>query len=131
MKRSHLIILLMVGALVGTLIGTFTSTSRSVNFEQALAEPGVEFKVSGTLHKETPVIYDPELDAGITTFHMADKSGKVVEVHLHKSQPQGLLQSESIDLYGKFVDGEFHASEMLLKCPSKYNENNHVISEAG
>lgn len=131
MKRSHLIILLMIGALVGTLIGTFTSTSRSVTFDQAFEEPGVEFKVSGTLHKEKPVEYDPEEDAGLTRFHMADKDGKVVEVHLHKAQPQGLLQSESIDLYGRVVNGEFHASEMLLKCPSKYNSENHLISEAG
>ena len=35
--------------------------------------------------------------------------------------------SESIDLYGSAVGGEFHATEMLMKCPSKYNENNHVL----
>lgn len=129
MKRSHLIILIMVAALVGTLIGTFTSTSKSVSFAQAFAEPGTTFKVSGTLHKEEPVIYEPEIDAGLTTFHMNDKEGGTHKVFLHKAKPQGLMQSESIDLYGKVIDGEFHASEMLLKCPSKYNNENHLITE--
>lgn len=129
MKRSHLIILVMVAALVGTLIGTFTSTSKSVTFAKASDEPGTTFKISGTLHKNEPVIYDPEVDASLTTFHMEDKEGAVQKVHLHKAKPQGLMQSESIDLYGKFIDGEFHASEMLLKCPSKYNSENHLITE--
>jgi hypothetical protein len=26
---------------------------------------------------------------------------------------------------------EFHATEMLMKCPSKYNEQNHVLLEDG
>lgn len=129
MKRSHLIILVMVAAIVGTLIGTFTSTSKSVTFAKAAEEPGTTFKISGTLHKNEPVIYDPEVDASLTTFHMEDKEGAIQEVHLHKTKPQGLMQSESIDLYGKFIDGEFHASEMLLKCPSKYNSENHLITE--
>jgi cytochrome c-type biogenesis protein CcmE len=30
-------------------------------------------------------------------------------------------------LYGSIVGEEFHATEMLMKCPSKYNENNHVL----
>ena len=29
-------------------------------------------------------------------------------------------------------NGEFHATEMLMKCPSKYNESNHVlVNETG
>ena len=43
----------------------------------------------------------------------------------------GLENSESIDLYGSVVGDEFHATEMLMKCPSKYNENNHVLMGEG
>ena len=48
-------------------------------------------------------------------------------VVLNQPKPTGLENSESIDLYGSVVGEEFHATEMLMKCPSKYNENNHVL----
>jgi cytochrome c-type biogenesis protein CcmE len=46
------------------------------------------------------------------------------------AQPQGLLQSESIVIDGSYKDGAFHASDMLLKCPSKYNSENHLIADS-
>jgi len=128
MKRSHIMSLLLVAILVGTFIATFTSTSRSVGFAQAANIPGEECKVSGTLVREQPVIYDPIVDPTKTVFHMEDKSGAKCKVILEKAKPTGLENSESIDLYGAMVDGEFHATEMLMKCPSKYNESNHVLS---
>ena len=36
MKRSHILSLLLVAALIGSFIATFTSTSRSVNFAEAM-----------------------------------------------------------------------------------------------
>ena len=61
---------------------------------------------------------------------MTDKAGNTREVLLKESKPTGLEQSESIDLYGKVVDGRFIATDMLMKCPSKYNEDSHSLAEA-
>ena len=127
MKKSHIVSLILVAALVGTFIATFTSTSRSVGFIEAESMVGEECKVSGTLVREEPVVYDPETDPTLTVFLMEDKSGARRSVRLLKAKPTGLENSESIDLYGTMKDGEFHATEMLMKCPSKYNENNHVL----
>ena len=99
-------------------------------FARAFAEPGIEFKVSGTLDTEHPVLYDPEVAVAETRFHMRDKDGEVREVILNKAKPTGLEQSESIDLYGRVVDGTFIAGDMLMKCPSKYNEQSHSLAEA-
>jgi cytochrome c-type biogenesis protein CcmE len=124
--------LLFIAILVGTFIATFTSTSRSVGFTDAAMAPGEECKVSGTLVREEPVIYDPIVDPTKTVFHMEDREGKTCRIVLDKAKPTGLENSESIDLYGSMVDGEFHATEMLMKCPSKYNESNHVlVNETG
>ena len=127
MKKSHIISLILVAALVGTFIATFTSTSRSVGFAEAEHMFGEECKISGTLVREEPVMYDPETDPTLTVFLMEDKSGARRPVRLMKAKPTGLENSESLDLYGTMKDGEFHATEMLMKCPSKYNENNHVL----
>ena len=131
MKRTHIISLLLVAALIGSFIATFTSTSRSVNFAEAEQFTGEECKVSGTLNTDYPVEYDPEIDPTKTTFHMYDATGASKRVVLQQPKPTGLENSESIDLYGSVVGDEFHATEMLMKCPSKYNENNHVLMGEG
>jgi cytochrome c-type biogenesis protein CcmE len=131
MKRTHIILLLLVAGLMGTFIATITSTSRSVGFNTAFQDPGVEFKVSGTLVTSEPIEYDPQVNTGLTKFHMMDKEGVIREVWLEKAKPTGLERSESIDLYGKANGDHFRATEMLMKCPSKYNEQNHLLeSEA-
>lgn len=127
MRRTQLFLLLITAALMAALIGTFTSTSESVDFARAFDEPGVVFKISGTLDFDHPIEYDPASAASTTVFHMLDRSGASREVHLHEPKRTGLEQSESIDLYGKVENGEFHASKMLMKCPSKYNEQSHEM----
>ena len=130
MSRTNLVVILLVAVLMGALLSVFTTNSESVVFARAFAEPGIEFKVSGTLDTEHPVLYDPEVAVAETRFHMRDKDGEVREVILNKAKPTGLEQSESIDLYGRVVDGTFIAGDMLMKCPSKYNEQSHSLAEA-
>ncbi|MDA8695528.1 cytochrome c maturation protein CcmE [Flavobacteriales bacterium] len=130
MSRLNIVVILLVAVLLGALFSVFTQNSESVVFARAFAEPGVEFKVSGTLDNEHPVVYDPEVSAAETRFHMRDKDGQVTEVFLNEAKPTGLEQSESIDLYGKVEDGRFIATDMLMKCPSKYNEDSHSLAEA-
>jgi len=129
MKRSHIISIIVVAIIVGIIFANYTSATKSVSFDRVTEEPGTVFKVSGTLFKDEPIVYDPEINPGLTIFHMEDKEGRVEEIHLHKAKPQGLMQSESIDLYVEYRDDEFHSDNMLLKCPSKYNEQNHLIPE--
>ena len=130
MSRLNIVVILLVGILLAGLLSVFTQNSESVVFSRAYAEPGIEFKVSGTLDTEYPVVYNPEVAVAETRFHMVDKAGEVREVILKESKPTGLEQSESIDLYGKVVDGQFVATDMLMKCPSKYNEDSHSLAEA-
>lgn len=130
MSRANIVVLLLVAVLMGALLSVFTTNSESVVFARAFAEPGVEFKVSGTLDPNHPVVYDPVVAVAKTRFHMRDKNGEVQEVLLQKAKPTGLEQSESIDLYGSVIDGQFIAGEMLMKCPSKYNEQSHSLADA-
>ena len=130
MKRSHIVLLILVALLVGLLVFTYSSSNQSVTFSQAIAKPGVEVTITGTLYKEEPVRYNPEENASLTSFYMVDSEGQTMEVHLYMAQPQGLLQSESIVIDGTYKDGAFHATDMLLKCPSKYNSDNHLIADS-
>ncbi|MBI49019.1 MAG: hypothetical protein CL850_01850 [Crocinitomicaceae bacterium] len=130
MKRSHLVLLILVALLVGLLVFTYSSSNQSVTFTQAAEKSGVEVTITGTLYKEEPVIYNPKENASLTKFHMEDSKGQIMEVHLQMAKPQGLLQSESIVIDGSYSNGIFYATDMLLKCPSKYNSENHLITES-
>ena len=75
MSRLNIVVILMVAVLMGTLFSVFTANSESVVFARAFAEPGIEFKVSGTLDTDHPVMYDPMVEVAETRFHMRDKDG--------------------------------------------------------
>jgi cytochrome c-type biogenesis protein CcmE len=63
-------------------------------------------------------------------FYLKDEKGEVRQVVLRAAKPQDFERSESIVLTGQMQDGNFEASDMLLKCPSKYKDQEiYVRSE--
>jgi cytochrome c-type biogenesis protein CcmE len=52
---------------------------------------------------------------------MADTTGNEVKVMYNGSKPQDFEKAEKIVVVGKMEGPEFHASQVLMKCPSKYN----------
>lgn len=126
MKRSHIIALVLIAVAMAALIGTLSDSSTFVDIEEAFAKPGKEFKVKGYLDKGAEVVYEPSRDPNLTEFTLVDDEGNKCRVHLRKAKPYDFERSESIVLTGKVVGDEFHASDMLMKCPSKYNELNRV-----
>ena len=53
---------------------------------------------------------------------MKDNEGKEEKVVLRKAKPQDFERSEQIVLTGKVEKGQFIATDMLMKCPSKYKD---------
>jgi cytochrome c-type biogenesis protein CcmE len=88
-------------------------------------------KITGTFDKTHAVEYNPAVDANLTSFHVIDSKGESVLVKLQddKGKPMGLEQSESVTIEGSFdSEGSFHSTHLLMKCPSKYNEQKHQLS---
>lgn len=130
MKRSQIIAIVFIAACAAMLVGALMDSGKQGNFEQAFAEPGTQFRIAGFLDKSEPVVYDPLTDASKTTFMMKDQNGVRRKVELAKSMPQGFEQSESLVLMGSAQGDVFHAKDMQMKCPSKYNEEQHKLKEA-
>jgi cytochrome c-type biogenesis protein CcmE len=123
MKRSHIIALVLIAVAMAAFVATLADSSTFVDLAQAKAKPGKEFKVKGYLDKSAPVEYEPILNANLTTFTLVDDNGEKCVVRLAKAKPYDFERSESIVLTGKVNgSGEFEAHDMLMKCPSKYNE---------
>lgn len=131
MKKIHIIIILLVAVVSAILVSTYTASVDSATFAQA-KEQGKQVKIVGSFDKTQEIEYDAMTNADLTVFYVTDKEGKTERVNLidKKGKPMGLEQSESVTIEGKYdSDGNFHASHLLMKCPSKYNEQNHAIAE--
>ena len=131
MKKIHIIIVILIAAVSAILVSTYTSSVDSVSFDEARAKIGKQVKVVGTFDKTKGIEYDATIDSDLTKFFVIDKEGMTEQVLLHDKQgkPMGLEQSENVTIEGKYdEDGAFHASHLLMKCPSKYNEQKHSLA---
>ena len=54
------------------------------------------------------------------TFYMVDDNNNEMKVVLDGAKPNNFEVAEAVVAKGKIKDGYFHASEILTKCPSKY-----------
>jgi cytochrome c-type biogenesis protein CcmE len=122
MKKSHIILIVIIAIAIGAILTTLNNTSTYASFAEAKESPDTEYHVVGKLDKTKETIYNPKENANLFTFYMIDNKGLESKVILHKNKPQDFERSEQIVLIGKMQDDEFHASEILMKCPSKYND---------
>ena len=127
MKRSHIIAIAVITVAIAALIGSLNDSSTYADLDQAMARPGKEYHVVGVLDRSQAIVYEPSQNASLTQFSMVDLKGRKCTVMLHKAKPQDLERSERLVLIGEADEkGNFHARDMLMKCPSKYNEENKV-----
>ncbi len=122
MKKIHILLIIIIAVAIGAILTTLNNTSTYADFAEAMKEPESEFHIVGKLNKEKETLYDPQADANLFTFYMIDNKGLEKKVVLHKTKPQDFERSEQIVLIGKMQGDDFHASDILMKCPSKYND---------
>ena len=121
MKKTHIIAIIGVAICIGLLMVTLVDSSTYANFSEAFEMKGKEFHVVGKHNKDKPSIYEPEIDPNVFEFYMIDNNGEERKVILHKSKPQDFDVSEQIVLIGEAQGELFIAKDILMKCPSKYN----------
>ena len=54
---------------------------------------------------------------------MIDSDGVSRKVVMNKPKPQDFERSESVVVTGEMRNNEFVANEILMKCPSKYKDD--------
>ena len=122
MKKTHIILIVIIAIAIGAIFTTLNNTSTYATFTEAANEPDSEFHVVGKLEKEKEMVYEPTINTNLFSFYMTDNNGKECKVNLHKSKPQDFERSEQIVIIGKMQGQDFDASDILMKCPSKYND---------
>jgi cytochrome c-type biogenesis protein CcmE len=131
MKKIYIVAVIMVVAAIGLLVNAAGDTSTYASFEEADSRGG-KVKIAGQLAKDQEMYYDPEKNPNYFTFYLTDAKGEQRKVILLREKPQDFEMSEQLVLTGKMKDGTFVASEMLMKCPSKYkDEEIYINAEKG
>ncbi len=140
MKKSHIIALGVIAIAVAMIISTVGDASTYSDFAQAkkLAENGSKSTVHvvGELKKSAAgeilgMSYQPEIDPNSFTFVMIDSLNFESKVILNKPKPQDMEKSEKVVVVGKMnlEKNCFEAEQVLLKCPSKYNNESVALKE--
>ncbi|MCD8739426.1 cytochrome c maturation protein CcmE [Mucilaginibacter roseus] len=129
MKKSSIFGIIIIAIAIAVVISTYSNSSTYGTFTEA-TETQAELHVVGQLNKGKELYYDATKDANYFSFFMKDKDGKECKVIFTGTKPQDFERSEQLVLTGKMQGNEFHASKILMKCPSKYNDNKLNVAEA-
>lgn len=129
MKKSHILIIVVIAAAVTIIITTSNDASTYVTFEQAyqMASNGSKnnIHVVGELKKDLNgniIGIEPGKDKVSFFFIMVDENHKDQIVYHNQPMPQDFTRSEKVVVIGKYSGNVFVAEKILLKCPSKYQE---------
>jgi cytochrome c-type biogenesis protein CcmE len=124
MKKTHIVLIIIIAVLIGAILVMFKDAGTYAGFEIAQNNNGDQFTVIGYLDKDAQMNFDARKT--LFSFTAIDKTGKKSKVYYNQPKPQDFERSEEITMKGYATDTAFIAEEILMKCPSKYNEQNKV-----
>jgi cytochrome c-type biogenesis protein CcmE len=140
MKKTHIIALVVIAVAVMMIISTIGDASTYVSFKEAreLANEGDKgsIHVVGDLLKDSEgkplgMKYEPSVDPNHFEFLMVDSLQNQELVVFNKPKPQDMDKSEKVVVVGHMNLEKkcFEADQILLKCPSKYNNDPLKVEE--
>jgi cytochrome c-type biogenesis protein CcmE len=87
-------------------------------------------QLKGTWDKDKQAAFDAK--TGTFTFYLKDEAGRECKVILEGAAPNNFELATSVVAKGRFnQEGVFRASEVLTKCPSKYEARASDVKSAG
>ena len=130
MKKTHIAVIVVLAIAIAWLISRISSDDFSSykNFATAQNNMGQEFTVVGHLDLDNEIKFNPK--KVMLSFMAKDKEGNSSKVYYNNPKPQDFERSEEITMKGIATDTAFIAKEILMKCPSKYNEQNKMAGNS-
>ena len=129
MKKSHIFLLIVIAVAIGIIVSTADDASTYVGFNEALSMStsgnSKEIHVVGQLKKDGAgkiIGIEKGQDRVSFSFVMVDDAGKEQQVYYNQPMPADFTRSEKVVVIGSYNGEVFNASKIILKCPSKYQE---------
>jgi|SRR5476651_457636 len=128
MKKSSILGIVVIAIAIAVIISTYSKSSTYGSFKEA-AVTNAQLQIVGHLDKGKELYYDATKDANYFSFYMKDNKGQECKVVFTGTKPQDFERSEQVVLTGQMAGNEFHASKILMKCPSKYTQDKVEVTE--
>lgn len=129
MKKSHIFGIVVIAISIMIIVSTAGDASSYVTFKEAHAMSvngkQASIHVVGSLKKSISgeiIGVKPSPDKLSFTFLMVDGNGEEQEVYYNEPMPHDFLRSEQVVVIGSYKGDAFVADKILMKCPSKYQE---------
>ncbi|REE01704.1 cytochrome c maturation protein CcmE domain-containing protein [Marinoscillum furvescens] len=129
MKKSHILGILIIAMAIVVIMSTAGDASAYVTFEDAkeMASSGNANKIHvvGKLRKDengNVIGIHPSPNMLSFKFEMVDENNEIQTVYHANPMPTDFLRSEQVVVVGAYQNDRFVAEKILLKCPSKYQE---------
>ena len=123
MKTSHIVIIIIVAVVgIGAMVSLMSESRTYADFPTAAKHPEKSYDIIGTLDTNQAIVYDAMVNPDEFSFWMYDDRGNHSKVVVSKPKPQDFEKSLSVVLSGNMDGDVFRASSVLLKCPSKYQD---------
>lgn len=130
MKTSNIVALVLIAAALAVILSMVGDFSSYETFATAEQKPGKEFQIIAKLDTiENKMMYDPIKDPNHFVFYAKDESGVLRKVVFSGTKPQDFERSEKLTMTGSMQNGEFRCNKILMKCPSKYKNDQVVVGK--
>ena len=123
MKKTHIIILVLIAASIVVLISYTGDLTTYETIASARQKEGKFVNLIAKLDTTRPLEYDAVKNPNYLTFIAVDTLGNRVKVVYHNNKPTDMEKSERLVLKGKMQGDYFECKDILLKCPSKYKDD--------
>jgi cytochrome c-type biogenesis protein CcmE len=129
MKKTHIIGIIIIGIAIALIMSTAGDAGTYVSFDQAksIAEKNSDklVHVVGQLPKSNSgeIIGLNESDKLSFSFQLIDENETACIVYYNEPKPVDFERSEKVVVVGKMSGEVFVADKILMKCPSKYVED--------
>ncbi|WKN32879.1 cytochrome c maturation protein CcmE [Porifericola rhodea] len=129
MKKTHIFGIIIIAVCVTIIMSTAGDASTYVSFKEAkaLAQDGEDKKIHvvGQLYKDHEGNISgiqPSEDKLSFSFMMVDENQEEQRVFYNEPMPADFTRSEQVVVIGSYHNDVFVADQILMKCPSKYQE---------
>jgi len=131
MKLFHVILFMVLVAGVVIVIYSLNDASTYADFDKAemlgKIDEDSEVHIVGEMKKDSQgnivgMHYDPVANPNLFSFILKDEKGREERVTYFAPKPADIDKSEKVVIVAQYTKTGFIAKQILLKCPSKYNE---------
>lgn len=136
MKPAYIVAFVILVVSAGMTLFAFSgSIAEHVTIDQVVRRPGVQLQVPGAILKDTvtfangalrfemvPVELLPKNDAARLVSAMVPNGVERLTVEYAQPKPENFDNARQVEAIGTYRDGVFHATTLLVKCPSKYRD---------